>query len=230
MSYRNSGYKSIKQKIHIYVTWMLEDFGGFTKVMSHPQSAVLLWMVGVLVSLIPGLMNAGCWATQLTHKQLKNTNLRHPSEPWTCMYEISKEETLPCMFYSLTQCGTPRYLEQSVSNLPHQKPNQNWTQGLVQEPFYTIVILHNQYSCDIIVMTSQSSVFPFRQEMPWCMSSRVMLTHLHICRCPPTYPMHPCMACQIKFCTPIPMAVTFSPRYFGAPSYWSLLFIKMMQK
>ena len=42
---------------------------------------------------IPGLMNTGWWATQLTHKQVKDTNLKHPSEPWAHMYEINKEET-----------------------------------------------------------------------------------------------------------------------------------------
>ena len=45
--------------MHICVTGMLKDFGGCTKVMSCPQSTVLLQMAVVLASLIPGVMNAG---------------------------------------------------------------------------------------------------------------------------------------------------------------------------
>ena len=91
-----------------YVTGMLENFTGHTEVVSYCQSAILLQMAVVLTPLIPGLMNAGWQATWLTHKQLKDTNLRHPSKPWAHTYEISKEETLPCMFNSPTPCGTPR--------------------------------------------------------------------------------------------------------------------------
>ena len=94
--------------IDIYVTGMLEDFGGLTEVMFYPQSAILLQMVVVLASPILGLMNAGWQATWLTHKQLKNTNLRHPSEPWAHMYKVNKEETLPCMFNSPTSHGKLR--------------------------------------------------------------------------------------------------------------------------
>ena len=39
-------------------------------------------------------------------------------------------------------------------------------QEYIQEPFYMILILHNQDSCDIMVMISQLSAFPFWQEMP----------------------------------------------------------------
>ena len=117
--------------------------------------------------------------------------------PW-----INKEETLLCMYYSPTPCRTLRYLEQSVSGLPHQKPSQNWMQGLVHEPFYTIVILHIQYSHDIMIMTSWSSVFFFRWEISWCMCSRVMLTHLCICRCPWTYPMHSTWHAKLNFIPP----------------------------
>ena len=170
---------------------MLEDFSWCTEVASCPQSAIHLWMSVVLASPMQDLMNEGWWATQLMHKQLKKANLRCPSEPWMCTYKINKEETLPCMFYSPTLHRTLRYLEQSVGDLPHQKPNQNWMWGLMWEPFYTIVILHNQNSHDIIVMVSQLSAFPFWWEMPLHMHSRVMLTCLCIHRCPPTYPMCP---------------------------------------
>ena len=102
------------------VSW---DAGRFQQVhRGHilSQSTVCLWIAAVLASLIQGFMNAGWWATQLMHKQLKKIDIRHPSEPWMHMYEINKEETLSCMFYIPTSCRTPSYLEQSVSDLPHQ--------------------------------------------------------------------------------------------------------------
>ena len=70
----------------IYIMGTLEDFSGCTEVASCPQSAVLLQMAVVLASLIQGLMNVGWRATQLMHKQLKKTNLRHPSKPWMYIY------------------------------------------------------------------------------------------------------------------------------------------------
>ena len=42
----------------IYVMGMLEDFGGLTKAVIYPQSAILLQGAVVLASLILGLMNA----------------------------------------------------------------------------------------------------------------------------------------------------------------------------
>ena len=87
---------------------MLEEFGGCTKVTSCSQSTILLQTAVVLASLIPGLRDAGWQATQLTHKQLKNTNLRHPHIHWAYTYKINKEETPPCMFHSPTPQGTLR--------------------------------------------------------------------------------------------------------------------------
>ena len=131
---------------------MLEDFSGHTEVASCPQSAVCLQTAVVPASLIQGLMNAEYWPTQLVHKQLKKTNSRHPSTPWMHTYEINKEETLPCMFYSPTPCGTPRYLEQSISGLPFQKPYQNWMQGPVWEPFYTLLLWCHSNDITIICL------------------------------------------------------------------------------
>ena len=85
------------------------------------------------------------------------------------------------------------------------------TPGAQARAFYKIVKLCNQYNHNVIVMTSQSSVFPFRWEMPWHMCSQVMLTFLHISQ---LTPMHPHKACYIEFCSPIPMAVTFSLQVF----------------
>ena len=178
---------------------MLENFSRHAQVLSCPQSAVCLQTAAVLASLIQGLMNAGWWATQLMHKQLKKTNLRHPSELWMHTYKINNEETLTYMFYSPTPCRTQRYVEQSIGDLPHQKPNQNWMQGLMQEPFYTILILHNQNSHDIITMMSWSSAFSFWWEMPWHMCSRVMLTCLCIHRYPQLTPCIPAWPAKFNF-------------------------------
>ena len=68
-------------------------------------STIPLQMAVVFASPIPGLMNRGWWATWLTHKQLKNTNVVCPSKPWAHTYEINKEMTLPCMFNSPTPAG-----------------------------------------------------------------------------------------------------------------------------
>ena len=177
-------------QLTIYVMGMLGDFGGCTEVMSYHQSAILLQTAVVLATPVLGLMNAGWQATWLTHKQLKNTNLRHPSEPWPCTYEINKGEMFSCMLNSPTPCRTLRYLEQRVGGLPHQTPNQIWPLGLVQEPF-----LYNSQIMQSVWLWHHSNgitmVFPFRWEMPSCMCSWVMLTHLHIHRHPPTYP--PCI-------------------------------------
>ena len=38
---------------------MLGDFGGHTKVVIYPESAIMLWRAVVLAFPMPGLMNAG---------------------------------------------------------------------------------------------------------------------------------------------------------------------------
>ena len=83
-------YVCIHSYLHVYVTGMLGDLSGLTKVVIYPQSAILFWMAVVLASLIPGLINAGWWTIWLAHKQLKITNWRHPSKPWAHMSEINK--------------------------------------------------------------------------------------------------------------------------------------------
>ena len=171
---------------------MLEDFGGHTEVMSDPQSAVLLQTVVVLVSLIQCLMNAGWWATQQMHKLLKQTNLRCPSEPQMCTGEINKEEILPCMFHSPALCRTLGYLEQSVDDLPCQRPNQNWMQAPVQDPFYTLLLWHHGNDIMIICLF-------FLVGNSWHMCSWVMLTHLCMCRHPWLTPCIPTWTAILNF-------------------------------
>ena len=98
----------IYDSVHLYVTGMLEDFGGCIKIKIYPPKCNSSLNSSGLASPIPGLMNAGRWANQLPHKQLKDTNLWHPSEPWAHTYQIKKEETLPCIFNSPTLHRTLR--------------------------------------------------------------------------------------------------------------------------
>ena len=96
------------------------------------------------------------------------------------------------MFYSTTPSRTPRYLEQSVGDLPCQRPNQNWMQGPMQEPFYTLLLWHHRNDITIIYLF-------FLAGNPWCMHIRVMLTHLCICRHPWLTPCIPAWTAKLNF-------------------------------
>ena len=144
---------------------MLEDFNfsGQTDVVSCPQSAVHLQMVMVLASLIPGLMNTGWWATWLVHKQLKKTNLRHPSESWMHPHEINKE-IFPCMFYNPTPCRTPKYLEQSIGGLNPPEMNLNSFPSELNSPGTLCESPFISPDHDIMVMMSWASAITFKWE------------------------------------------------------------------
>ena len=108
------------------------------------------------------------------------------------------------------------------------RPKQDWNQTgpttrLMQDPFYIIIEFTSAVTQWCHEMMSQSSASSFRGGKPLHMCSRVMQTHLCSHRHPhptPPYTLHKLLS---KFHIPIPTAGTLSPRYFGAPSYWSLI-------
>ena len=53
---------------------MLDGFGGLTEVAIYPMDTTLFWKAVVLAFLVPGYIDAGWQATQLTYKQLNHTN------------------------------------------------------------------------------------------------------------------------------------------------------------
>ena len=53
---------------------IVDGFNGLTKVVIYPACATQLQRTAVLTFLIPGQIDAGWQATQLTHKQLKHTS------------------------------------------------------------------------------------------------------------------------------------------------------------
>ena len=159
-------------------------------------------MAAVLASLIQGLMNAGGWAPWLMHKQLKETKVRPPSEPWMHTGEINKEEMLSCILYSPASCRKLRYLEQSIGDLPCQRPNQNWMQGPVGDPLYIISLWHYGNNVTIICLFLLAG-------NTWHIHSRVMLTHLYI-------PRHPCLTP----CIPAwPAKLNFIPNSNGCDTF-----------
>ena len=62
-------------KGHQKCDWeMPDEFSGLTEVAIYPHNMILIQTIAVLAFLIPGLTIAGWQHTQLTHKQLNNTN------------------------------------------------------------------------------------------------------------------------------------------------------------
>ena len=190
---------------------MLEDYGGWTEVASCPQRAVHLQTIVVLASAIPGLMNTGWWATWLVHKQLKKTNVRHPSEPLMHIYEINKEEALSCMFYNPPPHRAPRYLEQSISGLPCQHPYQSWTE-LNPRPKVRPLLYSPDH--DMIPWCHDHLPFLFKQETPdVCAVESGWLA----CTGIPDLPFMFLHGQINKILYPIPMAMTHIPNVFTFP-------------
>ena len=168
---------------------------------------------------MPGSMNVGQWATWLTHKQPKYMKSRHPVEPWMHRAMANKEWTLPIMFNIPTPQGGTRIAETKSlwPNLPN--PNQNWTsQSCASIPFILPPIYMSSMTVTSWNYVTIVCCFIWGRKIPCkCTveSHQLACTTTDVPNPSPHEPLY-------KFCIPISMPVTLSPRYFGVPLCHSL--------